>query len=157
MRYPDGTVRMQRIRHLFTISAVSAMVACDAADRAPTVAIEWFPIAADRARGESFAALESGHHEIRVRRMITVPECHTLSGNIVRTGNLVVLRVIAREADTSPCRPVASYLVYTATIRELNPGRYDLRVIHAHGSERRPREVVLEHPIVVLERSVQVR
>jgi hypothetical protein len=145
------------LRRALVISGLLAGVACDGGAHSADVVIEATPVAPERARGESFAALESGHHEIRVRRTMAVPDaCRTLSGDLVRTGNLLTLRVIAHPGAGEPCERAESYLAYTATILGLRPGRYDLRVVHANASDRRAPEVVLEHPIVVLERSVQV-
>lgn len=146
------------LRRALVISGLLAGVACDGGAHSPDVVIEATAIAPELARGESLAAVESGHHEIRVRRTMAVPDgCRTLSGDVVRTGNTLTLRVIAHPAAGEPCEPAESYLAYTATLQSLRPGRYDLRVVHAYASDRRAPEVVMEHPIVVLERSVQVR
>jgi hypothetical protein len=149
---------MRMLGCVLGIAAVVANTGCGGEGDPAAVAIEASPLEPERARGESVAALESGHHEIRVRRTIAVPDrCRTLSGDLARTGSNLTLRVIARPTEEGRCARVESYLAYTATIEGLAPGQYNLRVIHAYASERRPTEVVLEHPVVVLERSVQVR
>lgn len=146
------------LRRALVVSGLLAGVACDGGARHADVVIEAAPLSPERARGESLAAVESGHHEIRIRRSMAVPDgCRTLSADLVSTGGTLTLRVIARPAAGEPCERAESYLAYTATIRGLGPGVYDLRVVHAYASDRRAPEVVLEHPIVVLERSVQVR
>lgn len=150
--------RMRMIRCASVVSLFWAAAGCAGPEGRETIEIEARPLTAEEARGQSIAAVESGHHEIRVRRTIAVPDaCRTLAGAVVRTGSELSLRVTARPDDRPRCVPAPSYLTYTATIQGLRAGRYNLRVIHTYTSERRASEVVLEHPIVVLERSVQVR
>ena len=54
------------------------------------------------------------------------------------------------------CPAEETLLAYTASILDLPAGRYRLRVVHAPTERREQPEVVLEHPVVVLERSVDV-
>lgn len=137
---------------------VSLLAGCAGEDGVERVEVEAHPLTEDEARGHSTAAVESGHHRIRVRRTIAVPDtCRTLSGAVVRTGSTLSLRIVADRSPGVHCAPADSYLGYTATIEGLRAGRYNLRVIHTYTSGRRAAELVLEHPIVVLERSVQVR
>lgn len=151
---------MRKIRCASMLSLVCASLGCAAPAEPVRVELETRPVAPEQARSRSTASVESGHHEIRVRRTIAVPDgCRTVSGAVARAGSQLSLRVIARPErdDAVPCPPGESYVSYTATIVGLRPGRYNLRVIHTYTSDARGAEVVLEHPIVVLERAVRVR
>jgi hypothetical protein len=148
---------MWMIRCASRVSLLCAVVGCMPGEQV-RVELETRPLAAAEARSRSTAALESGDDEIRVRRTIAVPDgCRTISAAVARAGSRLSLRIIAHPDHARPrCPPEDTYVSYTATIRGLRPGRYDLRVVHTYTSGGRA-EVVLEHPIVVLERSVQVR
>lgn len=136
-------------------SLVLAAAACSRGADAAIVEIEARPLSREAARGESLAAVESGHHTIAVRRMMRVPDpCRTLSAGLVHTGGLLTMRVVA-EPDGRTCAPAETYMAYTARIRELPPGRYHLRVVHAHGRRRGP-EVAVDQGVVVMERGVDV-
>lgn len=135
---------------------VGALAACTGAGDTARITIEAHPLSSDEARAESTAALESGHHRITVRRLIPVPDrCRTLVGDLVQSAGRLTLRVLAHPTG-EPCPRDQAYLAYTAVIDGLRPGRYDLRVVHGYSEERIPSRVVLEHPILVLERSVDV-
>lgn len=151
---------MRKIRCASALSLVCASLGCGGPGEPVRVELETRWLAPEQARSRSTASVESGHHEIRVRRTIAVPDsCRTLSGAVARAGSHLSLRIVARpdRDDDRPCPPDEAYVAYTATLRGLRPGRYNLRVIHTYTSDAREAEVVLEHPIVVLERAVQVR
>ncbi len=136
--------------------ALAGLGACGGGDT-PTVAIDARPISREVARGESVAAVESGHHTIEVRRTIRIPDpCRTLAGDLVEVAGALTLRIVA-VPDGRSCPPGESYLAYTARIEGLPPGRYELRVVHAPLRTRGRAEVALEHPVLVMESSVQVR
>jgi hypothetical protein len=118
-----------------------------------TVDIEARPIPRESAAAESLAAVVSGHHAIEVRRILAASDpCRTLSAGLVHTGGELTLRVVA-EPDGRECPKAETYYAYTARIEDLPPGRYDLRVVHARSGGP---EVALDHPVVVMERSVEV-
>jgi hypothetical protein len=137
--------------------AVAACAACGDGGGPAVVEIEAQPVTREAVRSGSLSSVESGGRAIRVRQIIRVPDaCRTLSADLLRTGNDLTLRVHAAPAGQA-CPPSEEYLAYQAQIRRVPAGRYSLRVVHASGAHREGARVVLEHPVVVLERSVDVR
>ena len=144
---------------LFTLLAgsMAACAACSDGGGPAPVEIEARPVTREAVRTGSLSSVESGGHAIRVRQTIRVPDaCRTLDGDLLRTGNDLTLRVHAAP-DGRACPPSEAYLAYRAHVRGVPAGRYSLRVVHASGTHREGSRVVLEHPVVVLERSVEVR
>lgn len=144
----------QKIRISLLLAAAAA--ACTGRADPATVRIDARPLSREAARGESLAAVESGEGAVEVRRTIRVSDpCRTLAAGLERAGESLTLRVEARP-DGRACRAAEAYVAYTARIEELPPGRYDLRVVHAqHAGPGRP-EILPEHPVVVMESSVEV-
>jgi hypothetical protein len=135
---------------------IAAAAACGGGEGPLSVQIEARPVSRELVRAESLTSVESASHTIRVRQTIRVPDgCRALRGDLLHAGGQLTLRVHA-SPDGRPCRPEESYLAYRASIRGLAPGRYDLRVVHAPAARRRLPQVVLEHPVVVMERAVEV-
>jgi hypothetical protein len=141
---------------IYTGLLLGTLAACNGAVDSAEVTIDAHPLSPAEAREESAAALESGYHRITVRRLIPVPDrCRTLAGDLVQAAGTLTLRVMAHPT-TPTCARDETYLAYTALIDGLRPGRYNLRVIHGYSEERIPARMVLEHPILVLERSIEV-
>lgn len=137
--------------------AVAACAACGDGGGPALVEIEAQPVTRETVRAGSLSSVQSGGRAIRVRQIIRVPDaCRTLAADVLRTGNDLTLRVHAAP-EGQACPPSEAYLAYHAQIRRVPAGRYSLRVVHASGSHREGSRVVLEHPVVVLERSVDVR
>lgn len=129
--------------------------ACSHGADAAIVELDSRPLSRLDARAESLAEVVGGHHTIVVRRMMRVSDpCRTLSADLVHRGGQLTMRVVA-EPDGRSCAPADAYMAYTARIRGLPPGRYDLRVVHAHGPGQ-GRRVALERVILVMERGVVV-
>lgn len=144
----------QKIR--ISLLLVPAAAACTGRADPPTVRLEAHALSREAARGESLAAVESGEGAVEVRRTMRVSDpCRTLAAGLERAGESLTLRVEARP-DGRACRAAEAYVAYTARIEELPPGRYDLRVVHAqHAGPGRP-EILPEHPVLVMESSVEV-
>ena len=152
---PRWSVRaFQKIRISVLLAASAA--ACTGRPDPATVRIDARPLSREAARTESLAAVESGHGAIAVRRTLRVSDpCRRVAAGVVRTGGQLTLRVVA-EPDGRRCRAAEAYVAYTARIEALPPGRYDLRVVHADRGGRGRRGILPEHPVLVMERSVEV-
>ena len=134
--------------------ALGAATSCAAPAERATLRIDARRISREAARGETSAAVESGRHTIQVRRTIRLPDpCRRLSGDLRETGAELTLEVVA-EPDGRRCAKVESYLAYVAQVGDLDPGRYDLRVVHAYPEERGG--AVADEPVVVMEQAVEV-
>lgn len=117
----------------------------------PTVELEVQPLTTEERDAWTAAGVSSAHHEVVVQRVFqAASECSGLSGDAVRTGTVITLRVIAERQDRPGCRTgVKGLFAYRAVLRGIRTGRYELRVIHTPADPRRPARVVLEHPILV--------
>lgn len=136
------------------LAAAAATSACGGDPARVEIAAR--PVSREAVRTESLSSVESARRTILVRQTIRVPDaCRALAGDLLHTGGTLTLRVHA-EPDGRTCRREEAYMAYSAHIRGLPPGRYELRVVHAPAERRAPRQVVLKHPVVVLERAVQV-
>lgn len=115
--------------------------------------VEFVATALTEAEWESWsrAGIKSAHHEITVRRTMRTPSwCRHLDATVLRTTSELVLRITSEETD-DPCPAGEGLWGYMALIRNLDPGRYQLRVVHTYADDRRPSEVVLRHQVVVEE------
>ena len=146
-----------RTRLKLLAGAVAACAACGDGGGPAVVEIEAQPVTREAVQAGSLSSVESGGRAIRVRQIIRVPDpCRTLAADLLRTGNDLTLRVHATP-EGQACPRSEAYLAYHAQIRQVPAGRYSLRVVHASDTHREGSRVVLEHPVVVLERSVDVR
>ena len=146
-------VRTVLKRSLLAGMAGAAAVACGDRVETATVEIESRPLTAGEAPPRS--SVESARHTIRVRQTIRVPDpCRRLQGDLLHSAGHITLRVNA-VAGERECPAEETPLAYTASIRDLPSGRYRLRVVHPVERGGQP-EVVLEHPVIVLERAVDV-
>lgn len=145
-------------RHLKLLAGcLAACAACSDGGGPALVEIHAVPVTREAVRAGSLSFVESGGHAIRVRQTIRVPDaCRTVNGDLLQARNRLTLRVHAAP-DGRECPPSEAYLAYRAHVRGVPTGRYSLRVVHAPGAHRSGSRLVLEHPVVVLERSVDVR
>ncbi len=142
--------------HLILPALAAAVAgACGGRADAASVAIDARPISRAVAVGQSTAGLESDDGGIEVRRILTASDpCRTLSAGLERARGLLTLRVVA-VPDGRECPSAEAYFLYTARISDLAPGRYDLRVVHDTAGAPAA-AVAPEHPVVVMEGSVEV-
>jgi hypothetical protein len=83
--------------------------------------------------GEQSATAEGGAGAVVVRGRATTPNpCHRLAGSVSREGGTVTLRVSATVDPEVMCVASIGEIPYTATIRGLPAGSYDLRVEHVY-------------------------
>lgn len=116
----------------------------------PVVELEYSPIPEERL-AELPAGVESAHPEITVRRaFVTSGPCRTLEADLVRPDpNQLVLRISAMRGDPD-CEDRSRTFEYSAVVRDLRPGRYNLRVVHStFDNGRRKFETVLDHAVQV--------
>lgn len=82
---------------------------------------------------DNAATAEGGSGVVTVRGTATTPTpCHRLSGAVERSGGQVTLRVSAAADPDAMCVQSIGAIGYTATIRGLPAGTYDLRVEHTY-------------------------
>lgn len=96
-------------------------------------------------------AVESGGSEITVRRIFMASgACRTLEADLVRPDpGQLVLRISAVRGDPD-CEDRSRAFRYSATLRDLREGRYNLQVVHStFDNGRRNFETVLDHPVLV--------
>jgi hypothetical protein len=97
------------------------------------VTVELVPGRGTSSSGEQNAAAEGGAGTVVVRGLATTPNpCHQLAGTISRSGGAVTLRVSATADPETMCIASIGEIPYTATIRGLPAGSYDLRVEHVY-------------------------
>ncbi|HEU0301924.1 MAG TPA: hypothetical protein VFR37_20890 [Longimicrobium sp.] len=101
---------------------------------AQQVTVELVPGEASSAGdGENSAAAEAGGRTVVVRGTASTPTpCHRLSARVEASGSQVTLRVSAAADPDAMCIQSIGAIPYTATIRGLPAGTYDLRVEHAY-------------------------
>jgi hypothetical protein len=63
----------------------------------------------------------------------TPTKCYNLSAELERSGGRLTLRVEANSTNTPNCTQAAGAYRYTAVIRNLSAGDYEVRVVHAVG------------------------
>ena len=64
--------------------------------------------------------------------MSTPTPCHRLSGAVERSGETVTLRVSAAADPEMMCIQSIGAIPYTATVRGLPAGSWDVRVLHTY-------------------------
>lgn len=101
---------------------------------AQQVTVELVPGEASSAGdGENRAAAEGGQRAVVVRGTASTPTpCHRLTGTVQHSGSQVTLRVSAAADPDAMCIQSIGAIPYTATIRGLPAGTYDLRVEHVY-------------------------
>lgn len=102
------------------------------------------------AGGEQNAAAEGGSGVVTVRGTATTPTpCHRLGGSVQRSGSRVTLRVAATSDPETICVQSIGAIPYTATVRGLAAGTYDLRVEHTYPGSGWDTAPVLETRVTV--------
>jgi hypothetical protein len=95
--------------------------------------VELVPGQAGSSSGEQNAAAEGGGGTVVVRGTATTPNpCHRLAASVDRSGGTVTLRISATADPDVMCIASIGAIPYTATIRGLPAGSYDLRVQHLY-------------------------
>jgi hypothetical protein len=83
--------------------------------------------------GEQQATAEGGGGTVAIRGVATTPTpCHKLTGTVERSGGQVTVRISAAADPEVMCIASIGAVPYTATVRGLAAGSYDLRVEHAY-------------------------
>lgn len=97
------------------------------------VTVELVPGPGTSSSGEQNARAEGGAGTVVVRGLATTPNpCHKLAGTVSQSGGTVTLRVSATADPDVMCIASIGEVPYTATIRGLPAGSYDLRVEHVY-------------------------
>ena len=100
--------------------------------------------------GEQGATAEGGAGTVVVRGRATTPNpCHRLAGSVTRSGGAVTLRVTATVDPEVMCVASIGEIPYTATIRGLPAGAYDLRVEHVYPNTGWDTAAVLQTRVTV--------
>lgn len=83
--------------------------------------------------GEQQARAEGGGGTVVIRGVATTPNpCHKLAGTVERSGGRVTVRISATVDPEVMCIASIGAIPYTATVRGLPAGSYDLRVEHTY-------------------------
>lgn len=83
--------------------------------------------------GEQNAQAEGGGGSVVIRGVATTPNpCHRLAGTVERSGGTVTVRISATVDPEVMCIASIGAIPYTATVRGLPAGGYDLRVEHVY-------------------------
>jgi hypothetical protein len=129
----------------------SAPAAPSVPDEAQQVRVELVPGEASSAGdGEQSAAAQESGRVVVVRGTASTPTpCHRLTGSVERSGGRVTLRVSAAADPDAMCIQSIGAIPYTATIRGLPAGTYDLRVEHAYPGTGWSTAPVLEARVTV--------
>ena len=82
---------------------------------------------------EQKARAEGGGGTVVIRGVATTPTpCHKLAGTTERSGSRVTVRISATSDPDVMCIASIGAIPYTATVRGLSAGTYDLRVEHTY-------------------------
>ena len=119
--------------------------------RAQQVTVELVPGQASSAGdGQQSATAQGGERAVAVRGTASTPTpCHRLTGSVERSGSHVTLRVSAAADPEMMCIQSIGSIPYTATIRGLPAGTYDLRVEHVYPGTGWSTATVLETRVTV--------
>lgn len=75
--------------------------------------------------------------------VIRTPDpCHTLSGRLRREGRTLTLRVVARRWGPHACIQVIGEIGYRVRIDGLDPGDYQVHVLHVYPAAGWPESVI---------------
>lgn len=82
---------------------------------------------------EQNARADGGAGTVVITGVATTPTpCHRLSGTVDRSGGQVTVRISAAADPETMCIASIGAIPYTATVRGLGAGTYDLRVEHTY-------------------------
>ncbi|HEX6370640.1 MAG TPA: hypothetical protein VF006_17085 [Longimicrobium sp.] len=99
---------------------------------------------------EQNARAEGGGGTVVIRGVATTPTpCHRLSGTTERSGGRVTVRISAAADPEMMCIASIGAIPYTATVRGLPAGTYDLRVEHTYPGTGWETAAVLETQVTV--------
>jgi hypothetical protein len=83
--------------------------------------------------GEQGATATAGSGQIAIRGTMETPTpCHKLSGELQQQGRTLSVRVVAQADPDVMCIQSIGSIPYTATLRDVAPGAYTVRVIHTY-------------------------
>ena len=83
--------------------------------------------------GEQGATATAGSGQIAIRGTMQTPTpCHKLSGELQQQGRTLSVRVVAQADPDAMCIQSIGSIPYTATLRDVAPGTYTVRVIHTY-------------------------
>ena len=99
---------------------------------------------------EQNARAEGGAGTVVIRGVATTPTpCHKLAGTLERSGGRVTVRISATADPEMMCIASIGAIPYTATVRGLAAGAYDLRVEHTYPGTGWETAAVLETRVTV--------
>ena len=99
---------------------------------------------------EQNARAEGGASTVVIRGVATTPTpCHKLAGALERSGGRVTVRISATADPEMMCIASIGAIPYTATVRGLPAGSYDLRVEHTYPGTGWDTAAVLETRVTV--------
>lgn len=131
----------------FPVILVVTLAACDRPGGDPTVTLDANPAPATGSAPS--AGVEVGPEGVRVSGVMALPDrCQGLTADVSRDERTVRLWIM-RDPVQETCPPGATNVAYTAEIDGLEPGRYNLQVVHGRPGKWRGTEPVLVHPIVI--------
>ncbi|HEX5870909.1 MAG TPA: hypothetical protein VFY65_10855 [Longimicrobium sp.] len=100
--------------------------------------------------GEQNARAEGGGGTVVIRGVATTPTpCHKLSGTTERSGSTVTVRISAAADPEMMCIASIGAIPYTATVRGLSAGTYELRVEHTYPGTGWETAAVLQTQVTV--------
>jgi hypothetical protein len=83
--------------------------------------------------GEQGATATAGSGQIAIRGTMQTPNpCHKLSGELQQQGRTLSVRVVAQADPDAMCIQSIGSIPYTATLRDVAPGTYTVRVMHTY-------------------------
>jgi hypothetical protein len=83
--------------------------------------------------GEQGATATAGSRQIALRGTMQTPNpCYKLSGELQQQGQTLSVRVVGRADPDAMCIQSIGSIPYTATLRDVAPGTYTVRVMHTY-------------------------
>ncbi|HEX2206886.1 MAG TPA: hypothetical protein VHG93_04335 [Longimicrobium sp.] len=120
------------------------------ADGAQQVRVEIVQGEGSSSAGEQEARAEGGSGTVVIRGVATTPNpCHQLAGVVEQSGGRVTVRISATVDPEVMCIASIGAIPYTATVRGLAAGTYDLRVEHSYPNTGWDTAAVLETRVTV--------
>lgn len=83
--------------------------------------------------GEQGATATAGSGQIAIRGTMQTPNpCYKLSGELQQQGQTLSVRVVGQADPNVMCIQSIGSVPYTATLRDVAPGTYTVRVMHTY-------------------------
>lgn len=118
---------------LMVLAAGCAAQAVPSSRGEPEMTVEITHRVAEGDVGEATATAAGGDGVVTVRGTIPTPNpCHRLRGVASNEGGALTLVVDATVPPDVGCIAVLATLEYTATVRDIGPGRHEVRVVHRY-------------------------